>query len=116
MKNIQLKQLRLSKGFKTQQQMADKIQEFLIKHGHAQSYTRTAYTMLENGLVKNVPEYIAEALQYLLDAPNIIEVLDSAHMISSTRQAMRDEMLNKLDALTDEEFEAVLTVVNMLRR
>lgn len=116
MKNIQLKQLRLSKGFKTQQQMADKIQEFLIKHGHAQSYTRTAYTMLENGLVKNVPGYIVEALQYLLDAPNIIEVLDSAHMISSTRQAMRDEMLNKLDALTDEEFEAVLTVVNMLRR
>ena len=116
MKNIQLKQLRLSKGFKTQQQMADKIQEFLVKHGHAQSYTRTAYTMLENGLVKNVPEYIVVALQYLLDAPNIIEVLDSAHMISSTRQAMRDEMLNKLDALTDEEFEAVLTVVNMLRR
>lgn len=116
MKNIQLKQLRLSKGFKTQQQMADKIQEFLIKHGHAQSYTRTAYTMLENGLVKNVPDYIVEALQYLLDAPNIIEVLDSAHMVSSTRQAMRDEMLNKLDALPDEEFEAVLTVVNMLRR
>ena len=116
MKNIQLKQLRLSKGFKTQQQMADKIQEFLIKHGHAQSYTRTAYTMLENGLVKNVPDYIVEALQYLLDAPNIIEVLDSAHMASSTRQAMRDEMLNKLDALPDEEFEAVLTVVNMLRR
>jgi hypothetical protein len=116
MKNIQLKQLRLSKGFKTQQQMADKIQEFLVKHGHAQSYTRTAYTMLENGLVKNVPGYIVEALQYLLDAPNIIEVLDSAHMISSTRQAMRDEMLNKLDTLTDEEFEAVLTVVNMLRR
>lgn len=116
MKNIQLKQLRLSKGFKTQQQMADKIQEFLIKHGHAQSYTRTAYTMLENGLVKNVPEYIVEALQYLLDTPNIIEVLDSAHMISSTRQAMRDEMLNKLDALPDEEFEAILTVVNMLRR
>lgn len=116
MKNIQLKQLRLSKGFKTQQQMADKIQEFLVKHGHAQSYTRTAYTMLENGLVKNVPEYIVEALQYLLDAPNIIEVLDSAHIISSTRQAMRDEMLRKLDALSDEEFEAVLTIVNMLRR
>lgn len=116
MKNVQLKQLRLSKGFKTQQQMADAIQEFLVKHGHAQSYTRTAYTMLENGLVKNVPEYIVEALQYLLDAPNIIAILDSAHMVSSNRQAMRDEMLNKLDALTDEEFEAVLTVVNMLRR
>lgn len=116
MKNIQLKQLRLSKGFKTQQQMADAIQGFLIKHGHAQSYTRTAYTMLENGLVKNVPEYIVAALQYLLDTHNIIEVLDSAHMVSSTRQAMRNEMLNKLDALPDEEFEAILTVVNMLRR
>lgn len=116
MKNIQLKQLRLSKGFKTQQQMANAIQDYVVERGYAQSYTRTAYTMLENGLVKNVPEYIVEALQYLLDTPNIIEVLDSAHMISSTRQAMRDEMLNKLDALTDEEFEAVLTVVNMLRR
>lgn len=116
MKNIQLKQLRLSKGFKTQQQMADKIQEFLIKHGHAQSYTRTAYTMLENGLVKNVPEYIVEALQYLLDTPNIIEVLDSAHTISNNRQAMRDALVHKLDALTDEEFEAILTIVNMLRR
>lgn len=116
MKNIQLKQLRLSKGFKTQQQMANAIQDYVVKHGYAQSYTRTAYTMLENGLVKNVPEYIVEALQYLLDTPNIIEVLDSAHMISSTRQAMRDEMLNKLDALPDEEFEAVLTIVNMLRR
>lgn len=116
MKNIQLKQLRLSKGFKTQQQMADAIQEFLVKHGHAQSYTRTAYTMLENGLVKNVPEYIVDALQYLLDEPHMIEVLDSAHMVSSNRQAMRDALLRKLDALTDEEFEAVLTVVNMLRR
>lgn len=116
MKNIQLKQLRLSKGFKTQQQMANAIQDYVLKHGYAQSYTRTAYTMLENGLVKNVPGYIVEALQYLLDAPNIIEVLDSAHMISSTRQAMRDALLHKLDALTDEEFEAVLTIVNMLRR
>ena len=116
MKNIQLKQLRLSKGFKTQQQMADAIQDYVLEHGHAQSYTRTAYTMLENGLVKNVPGYIVEALQYLLDTHNIIEVLDSAHMVSSTRQAMRDEMLNKLDALPDEEFEAILTVVYMLRR
>lgn len=116
MKNIQLKQLRLSKGFKTQQQMANAIQDYVVERGYAQSYTRTAYTMLENGLVKNVPGYIVEALQYLLDAPNIIEVLDSAHMISSTRQAMRDALLHKLDALTDEEFEAVLTIVNMLRR
>lgn len=116
MKNIQLKQLRLSKGFKTQQQMANAIQDYVLEHGYAQSYTRTAYTMLENGLVKNVPEYVVKALQYLLDAPNIIEVLDSAHMVSSTRQAMRDELLNKLDALPDEEFEAILTVVNMLRR
>lgn len=116
MKNIQLKQLRLSKGFKTQQQMADAIQEFLVKHGHAQSYTRTAYTMLENGLVKNVPDYIVEALQYLLDAPTIEEVLASAHTISNNRQAMRDALLHKLDELTDEEFEAVLTIVNMLRR
>lgn len=116
MKNIQLKQLRLSKGFKTQQQMANAIQDFLIKYGYAQSYTRTAYTMLENGLVKNVPDYIVEALQYLLDAPNIIEVLDSAHTISNNRQSMRDALIRKLDALTDEEFEAVLTIANMLRR
>ncbi len=116
MKNIQLKQLRLSKGFKTQQQMADAIQEYVVKHGYAQSYTRTAYTMLENGLVKNVPGYIVDALQYVLHTPNIIEVLASAHTISSNRQAMRDALVRKLDALTDEEFEAILTVVNMLRR
>lgn len=116
MKNIQLKQLRLSKGFKTQQQIADAIQNFLIKHGYAQSYTRTAYTMLENGLVKNVPEYVVKALQYVLDTPTIREVLASAHTVSNNRQAMRDEMLRKLDALPDEEFEAILTVVNMLRR
>lgn len=116
MKNIQLKQLRLSKGFKTQQQMANAIQEYVVKHGYAQSYTRTAYTMLENGLVKNVPEYVVKALQYVLDTPTIQEVLDSAHMVSNNRQAMRDALLHKLDALTDEEFEAVLTIVNMLRR
>lgn len=116
MKNIQLKQLRLSKGFKTQQQMADAIQEYVVKHGYAQSYTRTAYTMLENGLVKNVPGYIVDALQYVLDTSNIIEVLASAHTVSNNRQAMRDALLHKLDALTDEEFEAVLTIVNMLRR
>lgn len=116
MKNVQLKQLRLSKGFKTQQQMADKIQDFLVKHGHAQSYTRTAYTMLENGLVKNVPEYVVKALQYVLNTSNIQEVLDSAHTISNNRQSMRDALVRKLDALTDEEFEAVLTIVNMLRR
>lgn len=116
MKNIQLKQLRLSKGFKTQQQIADAIQKYVVKHGYAQSYTRTAYTMLENGLVKNVPEYVVKALQDILDTPTIQEVLASAHMVSSTRQAMRDELLNKLDALPDEEFEAILTVVNMLRR
>ena len=37
MKNIQLKQLRLSKGFKTQQQMANAIQDYVVKHGYAQS-------------------------------------------------------------------------------
>lgn len=116
MKNIQLKQLRLSKGFKTQQQMANAIQDYVVKHGYAQSYTRTAYTMLENGLVKNVPDYIVEALQDILDTPNIIEVLASAHTISNNRQSMRDVLIRKLDALTDEEFEAILTVVNMLRR
>lgn len=116
MKNIQLKQLRLSKGFKTQQQMADAIQEFLVEHGYAQSYTRTAYTMLENGLVKNVPEYVVKALQDILDTSTIEEVLASAHTISNNRQSMRDALLHKLDALTDEEFEAILTVVNMLRR
>lgn len=116
MKNIQLKQLRLSKGFKTQQQMADAIQEFLVKHGHAQSYTRTAYTMLENGLVKNVPGYVVEALQDILNTPTIQEVLASAHTVSNNRQAMRDALIRKLDALTDEQFEAILTIVNMLRR
>lgn len=116
MKNIQLKQLRLSKGFKTQQQMADAIQEYVLEHGYAQSYTRTAYTMLENGLVKNVPGYIVDALQYVLNTSNIREVLDSAHTISNNRQAMRDALVHRLDALTDEEFEAILTVVNMLRR
>lgn len=116
MKNIQLKQLRLSKGFKTQQQIADAIREYVLKHGYAQSYTRTAYTMLENGLVKNVPEYVVEALQYILDTPTIQEVLASAHTISNNRQAMRDALVRKLDALTDEEFEAILTVVNMLKR
>lgn len=116
MKNIQLKQLRLSKGFKTQQQMANAIQEYVVKHGYAQSYTRTAYTMLENGLVKNVPEYVVKALQYVLNTSNIQEVLDSAHTISNNRQSMRDALVRKLDALTDEEFEAVLTIVNMLRR
>ena len=116
MKNIQLKQLRLSKGFKTQQQMANAIQDYVVKHGYAQSYTRTAYTMLENGLVKNVPEYVVKALQYVLDTPTIREVLASAHTISNNRQAMRDALVHKLDALTDEEFEAVLTIVNMLRR
>lgn len=116
MKNIQLKQLRLSKGFKTQQQIADAIQEYVVKHGYAQSYTRTAYTMLENGLVKNVPGYIVDALQYVLNTSNIREVLASAHTISNNRQAMRDALLHKLDALPDEEFEAILTVVNMLRR
>lgn len=116
MKNIQLKQLRLSKGFKTQQQMANAIQDYVVKHGYAQSYTRTAYTMLENGLVKNVPGYIVEALQDILDTPTIQEVLASAHTISNNRQAMRDALVRKLDALTDEEFEAILTVVNMLKR
>ena len=29
---------------------------------------------------------------------------------------MRDALVRKLDALTDEEFEAILTIVNMLRR
>jgi hypothetical protein len=116
MKNIQLKQLRLSKGFKTQQQMANAIQEYVVKHGYAQSYTRTAYTMLENGLVKNVPEYVVKALQDILDTPTIQEVLASAHTISNNRQAMRDALVRKLDALPDEEFEAVLTIVNMLRR
>ena len=116
MKNIQLKQLRLSKGFKTQQQIADAIQEYVVEHGYTQSYTRTAYTMLENGLVKKVPGYVVEALQYILDTPTIQEVLASAHTISNNRQAMRDALLRKLDALTDEEFEAILTVVNMLRR
>ena len=116
MKNIQLKQLRLSKGFKTQQQIANAIQDYVVKHGYAQSYTRTAYTMLENGLVKNVPEYIVEALQYVLNTSNIQEVLASAHTISNNRKAMRDALVRKLDALTDEEFEAVLTIVNMLRR
>lgn len=116
MKNIQLKQLRLSKGFKTQQQIADAIQEYVVKHGYAQSYTRTAYTMLENGLVKNVPEYVVKALQDILNTSTIQEVLASAHTISNNRQAMRDALIRKLDALTDEEFEAVLTIVNMLRR
>lgn len=116
MKNIQLKQLRLSKGFKTQQQMANAIQEYVLEHGYAQSYTRTAYTMLENGLVKNVPEYVVKALKYVLDTPTIEEVLASAHTISNNRQTMRDALIRKLDALTDEEFEAILTVVNMLRR
>lgn len=116
MKNIQLKQLRLSKGFKTQQQIADAIRKYVLKHGYAQSYTRTAYTMLENGLVKNVPGYVVEALQSILKTPTIQEVLDSAHTISNNRQAMRDALVHKLDALTDEEFEAILTIVNMLRR
>ena len=116
MKNIQLKQLRLSKGFKTQQQMANAIQKYVVKYGYAQSYTRTAYTMLENGLVKNVPEYVVKALQDILNTSNIQEVLASAHTISNNRQAMRDALLRKLDELTDEEFEAVLTIVNMLRR
>lgn len=116
MKNIQLKQLRLSKGFKTQQQIADAIRDYVLEHGYAQSYTRTAYTMLENGLVKKVPGYVVEALQFILDTPTIEEVLASAHTISNNRQAMRDALVRKLDALTDEEFEAILTVVNMLKR